>query len=92
MASLVARNYFFPSGWASMLTVHNPLDLILIPRLDSVHLKPKWPSVKIGDSQWSKGDYEQTVIWGVRKLSIKQQGLIKKELDRKLTHDPDSKC
>ena len=92
MASLVARNYFFPSSWASMLTVPQRLDLILIPRLDSVHLKPKWPSVKIGDSQWSKGDYEQTVIWGVRKLSIKQQGLIKKELDRKLTHDPDSKC
>ena len=78
-----------------MLIVPHPLDLILMPRLDSVHLKPKWPPVKIGDSEWSRGDYEQSVIWadwGVRKLSIKQQGLIKKELDRKLTHDPDSKC
>ena len=75
-----------------MLIIPHPLDLILMPRLDSVHLKPKWPPVKIEDSEWSRGDYEQSVIWGVRKLSIKQQGLIKKELDRKLTHDPDSKC
>ena len=75
-----------------MLIIPHPLDLILMSRLDSVHLKPKWPPVKIGDSEWSRGDYEQSVIWGVRKLSIKQQGLIKKELDRKLTHDPDSKC
>lgn len=70
---LVARNYFFPSGWASMLTVPHPLDLIL--RLDSVYLKPKWPPVKIGDSVRSRG--EPSVIWGVRKLSIKHQGLIK---------------
>ena len=62
-----------------MLIVPHPLDLILIPRLNSVHLKPKsWPPVKIGDSEWSTGDYEQSVIWGVRKLSIKQKGLIKK--------------
>ena len=73
-----------------MLTVHHPLDLIVMSRLDSVHLKPKWPPLKIGDSERSRG--KQSVIWGVRKLSIKQQGLIKKELDRKLTHDPDSKC
>ena len=58
---LVARNHFFPCGWASMLTVHNPLDLILIPRLDSVHLKPKRPPVKLGDSDRSGG--EQSVIW-----------------------------
>ena len=66
-----------------MLIVPHPLDLILMPRLDSVHLKPKWPPVKIGDSEWSRGDYEQSVIWGGSKTVNKATRTDKKRIRQK---------